>query len=477
MERPGSMSDTVSAPESKSRWSAFTSIHAWMVLHFLLFASLCVVSIRWGPWTPILTAGNLHVSCNRPVSPDGSRLVGVNRYGGVAQVWNLDGVRLWKTISAPEEAIMSASFSPDGSAIVTTSEHGAGRKLTTVRLWDSVTGNLLRDLEKPKHAASMYVWEAYFSPDGGLVVARGPVRMGPRPSRVWDVSTGKWLFDFDGEADPRSFSAAGRRLAAARGDGTVGILDARTGGEIAAIKGPENNALSPAFSPDGRHVATTTREETEPAWLWKARVWDAETGEELFALPGSDQYAAMYSPGGRFIVTRDRGVSVAPFILTTKVSVWDSGTGERVSILDGYCPSVSFSADGTRVAGMSGGNRGSVWDLGTGRKLSSFPLVSDREFAILSVMRGDHGFYVHLSPTGDRMVVGCASASTVRVLQRRYPEGWTGHLYRVEVWVAIVIAAAWLWFLVRHVRERRRAAKEAATEGSAGANVPDPPRT
>ena len=70
--------------------------------------------------------------------------------------------------------VTSASFSPDGTKVV------SGSYDQTVRIWDAVTGECEQTLEGHSSA----VWSASFSPDGTKVVS------GSRDEtvRIWDAS-------------------------------------------------------------------------------------------------------------------------------------------------------------------------------------------------------------------------------------------------------------------------------------------------
>ena len=112
--------------------------------------------------------------------------------------------------------VYSASFSPDGSRVVTA---GSDR---TAQVWDARTGLLLLTLRG--HTGP--VGSASFSPDGMRVVTGG----GDGTARVWDAATGaenltlKW---YPGWVDSATFSPDGRRVLTAGGDGAARIWDSR----------------------------------------------------------------------------------------------------------------------------------------------------------------------------------------------------------------------------------------------------------
>ena len=67
----------------------------------------------------------------------------------------------------------SASFSPDGTRVVTASQDG------TAKVWDAKTGTEALTLK----GHTGWVGSASFSPDGTRIVTAG----GDRTARVWDA--------------------------------------------------------------------------------------------------------------------------------------------------------------------------------------------------------------------------------------------------------------------------------------------------
>ena len=76
-----------------------------------------------------------------------------------------------------------------------------------------------------------------------------------------------------------AFSPDGKRLASASRDGTVKVWDAATGQETLTLKGHTGRVRSVAFSPDGKRLASASDDRT-------VKVWDAATGQEILTLKG-----------------------------------------------------------------------------------------------------------------------------------------------------------------------------------------------
>jgi tetratricopeptide (TPR) repeat protein/tRNA A-37 threonylcarbamoyl transferase component Bud32 len=180
----------------------------------------------------------------------------------------------------------TASYSPDGTRIITASPDG------TAKVWDAKTGAEILTLKGHEN----WVYWATFSPDGTRIVTASQDTV-----KVWDARTGAEALTLKGHtAAVRSamFSPDGTRIVTASDDVTAKVWDARTGAEILTLKGHTKNVWSAMFSPDGTRIVTASLDRT-------ARVWDARTGAETLTLKGHTNmvFSAMFSPDGTRIVT------------------------------------------------------------------------------------------------------------------------------------------------------------------------------
>ena len=105
-------------------------------------------------------------------SPDGSRIVSAS-WDKTIRIWDAaSGVEL-QILEGHTDWVNSVSFSPDGSRIVSASSD------KTIRIWDAATGALLRILE----GHTNWVYSASFSPDGSRIA-----------SASWDKTIRIWEF-------------------------------------------------------------------------------------------------------------------------------------------------------------------------------------------------------------------------------------------------------------------------------------------
>jgi len=111
--------------------------------------------------------------------------------------------------------------------------------------------------------------------------------------------------------------------------------------------------LSVAFSPDGKHIVSSSDDKT-------VRVWDAELGQAIGEpLQGhSDSvWSVAFSPDGKHIVSGSAD---------NTVRVWDAESGQAIGEpLQGHSDgvwSVAFSPDGKHIVSGSSDNTVQVWD-------------------------------------------------------------------------------------------------------------------
>jgi WD40 repeat protein len=141
------------------------------------------------------------------------------------------------------------------------------------------------------------VISATFSADGSSVVTASA----DKTARVWDAKTGATLSVLFGHGDwvnGASFNSDGSRIVTASFDNTSRVWDARTGAMLATLAGHEDRVITALFSSDDTHIVTSSADKT-------ARVWDAATGAALTVLSGHTNWVniAAFSADGSRVVT------------------------------------------------------------------------------------------------------------------------------------------------------------------------------
>ena len=279
------------------------------------------------------------------VSPDGQFLT-TGSFDHTLLMWKLGQTDTPAAFVSPGNGInFSAAVSPDNKYILT----GGGDHIA--RLWEAQTGQLLRQFVG--HNDNIF-WVA-FSPDGRFALTSGET---DNTTRLWDVQTGQPVqqFHFDTQTWRAMFSPDGKTILT-----TVGLdarlSDVQTGQERMVLSAHDNQGLNdPAFSPDSRTVVTTSNDGT-------ARLWDAQTGQQLRVLKvPTTPYAVVYARDGQTIFTGG---------IDEIIRQWDVQTGQEVKQFVGHTDAVNnlaLSPDGRLL--LSGGDTTArLWNIATGQEI------------------------------------------------------------------------------------------------------------
>ncbi|KAJ7204176.1 WD40 repeat-like protein [Mycena pura] len=195
-----------------------------------------------------------------------------------------------------------------------------------------------------------------------------------------------------------AFSPDGTHIVSGSRDNTVRIWDAATGTEEQKLEGHGGAVLSVAFSPNGTHIVSGSHDET-------MRIWDAATGMEEQKLEGHGDWvrSVAFSPDGTRIVSGSDDKTVR---------IWDAATGTEEQKLEGHGEwvlSVAFSPNGTHIVSGSSDKTVRIWDAATGTKEQK---LKGHGGAVLSVAFSPNGTHIVSGSSDETMRIWDAATGT-----------------------------------------------------------------
>lgn len=350
-------------------------------------------------------------------SPDGST-VGATTWsgatGGLVIFYDADSGEELQRLYAHRDTIANLEFSPDGALLATASRD------QSVKIWD---------IDKGVQATSYVdlgdrIQDIEFSPDGEyLMIGLGEAGNFPDGSDspadssayLWDLRQRtqaqvyqghtNWVWAADISADGSLFASGSGPLfgpgSVPELDATARVWDAETGEEIMALEGHEDTVDSVRFLPDGEQLLSAS-------WDGTIRRWDLETGDEIQRYTVEDARVYMIDllpDGAHFVSASQDGI----------IRLWDIESGAVLREYHGHSAQVNgvhISGDGKLMVSASDG-----WDSGDKRGADSTVRLWDVETGeLIHTFEGHANFvnYARLAPNNE-FIISTSWDGTVRM--------------------------------------------------------------
>jgi WD40 repeat protein len=277
-----------------------------------------------------------------------------------------NAIRLWDTstwgelgvLSGHEEEIRALAFSPEGKRLASA---GVDR---VIRLWDLRRGQ----------SDSRMGGEA--RPSGLAIVAEGCLASASNSAglRIWETGSGKVVLDQPGQFQVLAASLDGRWLATDAAEG-VQLWDARAFAPSRTLSGQRGRVAALAFGPDGRTLASASRDDGT-VWLW-----DLASGDPALVIPvaadGSSVEALAFHPSGTILASG--GIDY----LSTggsdgAIGLWDTLKRQPLGVLNRGTTDMAFHPGGRWLATTGLDLCVRVWDIENQRLAFEMRGHSDR---------------------------------------------------------------------------------------------------
>ena len=313
-------------------------------------------------------------------SPDGKSLASRDTDGTI-RLWNpatgaqlrtfvqpkpTDTNQLPRRVRRAAPQIKTLIFSPDGSTLISHSDHG------TTQLWNVADGKLLSTTHTHIGSRRIYNFALAFSQDKPIFMSADETGA----VHTWRTTTGDHLSAFtltehEDWGITLGFSADGTTLMSVgslRQGNTVRSWDIDGNKELAPMRLLQSRVRNTStFSPDGKTLAVAGRPLAGGTDNTKTiELWDLQTGTQRATLVGHTWFVetVSFSSDSGLLASGDR---------TGAVYVWDTTSGHRKKTLKGHqiaVKALAFSPDSSTLASMNHRSL-RLWDIRTSTLLTT----------------------------------------------------------------------------------------------------------
>jgi len=286
--------------------------------------------------------------------------------------------RLWNVATGEqvqgfkhEGTVTCLSMSSDSKLLAT------GGSDHTACVWNTATGKRVRAFRHPAIENGRVTAVALSSDGNRLFTADDRIR-------VWDVTTGKQLREFqphNGKIEDErrtwieqmALRTEGKHLITVGTDDRVVIWDADNGKSIRDFEAKDINSSNCTISADGKWLFVNS------FWAKNVQMWNIAAGKKVRTFPVNHLYShgVTVSQDGKWLFATDDSADGA----NVSARMWEVASGKLVRVFAGMLESVnavSLSDDGKRLVTASGNQfakgprTAQMWDLTAGKQVRVF---------------------------------------------------------------------------------------------------------
>ena len=249
-------------------------------------------------------------------------------------------------------------YSDDGSLLFSAEEDN-GISSSSIRVWDTKTGNCLHVLEGHRNMIFQ------MAQSGNILVSAS----NDMDVRVWDIEKGICLHTLKGHGEKGGGGATGvvitsdgKLAVSCSFDKTLRVWSLESGACLHVLEGHDHGIDSISLAKDERYVVSSA---------WKTiKVWDIIDGKCTLEMQGEACFIIkiLLTRNGRFIISAGAN---------RIIEVWDMQDGSCVQTMNGAAEATSFqnialSPDDKYVISVSSDKTAKVWDIDTGECVITF---------------------------------------------------------------------------------------------------------
>ncbi|OAI46318.1 hypothetical protein AYO44_11495 [Planctomycetaceae bacterium SCGC AG-212-F19] len=260
--------------------------------------------------------GHRHPIQSLAISPDGALLAsGEGDLGGPSgdvKIWDLPRRRELASLPPHSQGAPSLAFAPNGKVLATASWRGV------INLWDVASRESLAVLRT--HTSG--VARICFSPDGMLLASAS----NDRTVKLWETATGKELATLRGHTDvvhAVAFAPDGKSVASGSADKSVRIWDVITH-EAKLVLQPGSAVHCVSFAPGSQVLLSGHTEKLNNSSEGVLKFWDVKGGALLDTVHVQKLQVgnAIFSPDGKHLLTTSWNRTAKLWDVNTRSKAW-----------------------------------------------------------------------------------------------------------------------------------------------------------